>query len=88
LVGSFPSGASRWGVLDLIGNVWEWTSSKATIYLGNEKMDPPTGKFVIRGGAFPDAATGPKAVTATRRYFYAPTGKDKTLGFRLVSDEP
>ena len=26
-VGSFPEGASRWGVLDLVGNGWEWTSS-------------------------------------------------------------
>jgi formylglycine-generating enzyme required for sulfatase activity len=26
-VGSFPAGASRQGVLDLAGNVWEWTAS-------------------------------------------------------------
>ena len=24
-VGSYPEGASRWGVLDLLGNGWEWT---------------------------------------------------------------
>lgn len=89
VVGSFPSGASRWGVLDLIGNVWEWTSSKATIYLGNDKLDPLSpGTFVIRGGGFEDPPSGPKALTATRRAFSAPTGKYKTLGFRLVSDEP
>jgi formylglycine-generating enzyme required for sulfatase activity len=26
-VGSFPSGASAWGVHDLVGNGWEWTST-------------------------------------------------------------
>ncbi len=26
-VGTKPQGANKWGVLDLIGNVWEWTST-------------------------------------------------------------
>ena len=26
-VGSFPAGASAWGVHDLVGNGWEWTST-------------------------------------------------------------
>ena len=87
-VGSYPSGASRWGVLDLIGNVWEWTSSKSAAYTGNNRLEVTPGTFVIRGGAFDNRSTGPKAMTATRRYFYPPSRKDKTVGFRLVSDEP
>ncbi|HKR11873.1 MAG TPA: SUMF1/EgtB/PvdO family nonheme iron enzyme [Pyrinomonadaceae bacterium] len=87
-VGSYPLGASSLGVLDLIGNVWEWTSSKAALYANNERLYAPSpGRFVIRGGSFQDASTGPKAITATHRFFYEPTQKNEAIGFRLVSDE-
>ena len=39
-VGSFPSGASPYGCLDMCGNAWEWVS------------DLREGRGVIRGGAF------------------------------------
>ena len=35
-VGSFPAGASKQGVLDLVGNAWEWTSSSYTPFHGYE----------------------------------------------------
>ena len=40
-VGLYPLGASAEGVRDLIGNVWEWTSSKY-----DERL------YVLRGGSF------------------------------------
>lgn len=82
-VASYPQGASRLGVVDLIGNAWEWTSTKAAVYPGNTKLASPQGQ-VIRGGAYNEASTGPDAITATRRSFVAPSMKDSTIGFRLV----
>ena len=86
-VASYPQGASRLGIVDLIGNAWEWTSSKASVYPGNAKLAAPQGQ-VIRGGAYNEASTGPDAITATRRSFVAPSMKDSTIGFRLVHVGP
>jgi formylglycine-generating enzyme required for sulfatase activity len=37
VVGSFPAGASKQGVFDLAGNVWEWTSSPYVAFPGYER---------------------------------------------------
>jgi formylglycine-generating enzyme required for sulfatase activity len=84
-VGSYPQGASQAGVQDLIGNVWEWTSTDATLYPGNTKVEMPQGK-IIRGGAYLEAARGPDAITATRRSVVKPSDKQNSIGFRLVRD--
>ncbi len=58
-VGSFPLGASRDGVVDMIGNVFEWTRDGIYIY-GRDASVNPAGpgaseSFVIRGGNFNSA---------------------------------
>ena len=83
-VASYPQGASRSGVLDLIGNAWEWTSTKAAMYPGNTKVTSTHQGQVIRGGGYNEPPTGPDAITATRRSFVPPSMKDSTIGFRLV----
>jgi formylglycine-generating enzyme required for sulfatase activity len=85
-VASYPLGASRLGIVDLIGNAWEWTSTKADVYPGNAKLVSPQGQ-VIRGGAYNEASAGPDAITATRRSFVPPSMKDSTIGFRLVRNQ-
>ncbi|CAN5842014.1 hypothetical protein BH18ACI4_BH18ACI4_10380 [soil metagenome] len=91
-VGSFPDGANRWGVVDLIGNVWEWTSSKASLYEGNTAGQIPTATrewIVARGGAYksdPNDRRSP--ISATYRDWFDPTFRDPSLGFRLVRAAP
>ena len=46
-VGSIPSGASRFGVLDLVGNLWEWT---AMLGRANGRCFPYRGGSWIQGG--------------------------------------
>ena len=90
-VGSLAAGASREGALDLIGNVWEWTASEASIYAGNNELDvdkSEKGYKVIRGGSYQSKPSGSEAITAASRTWLPPTTKDPRLGFRLVRDAP
>jgi hypothetical protein len=59
-VGSFPAGASAWGIHDLLGNGWEWTSTVFSGFPGFTPMpsypvystDFFDGKhYVLKGGS-------------------------------------
>ena len=86
-VGTFPDGANRWGVVDLIGNVWEWTSSKASLYPGNSKEIPAATRdwVVTRGGSYrSDPNDRQILLSATYRDWFDPTSRQPNYGFRLV----
>lgn len=57
-VGSYPTGASLYGVMDMAGNVFEWTndwesSSYYSVSPGNNPPGPATGlNKVVRGGSW------------------------------------
>jgi len=72
-VGSFPAGRNRWGVLDLAGNVAEWTSSP---------FDATGARRVFRGGAWQDNQT--YSVRATSRDSQAPQWQGWGIGFRCA----
>lgn len=85
-VGSFPSGASPYGVMDMAGNVWEWTSDwYSEDYYLNSPYENPTGPESgniksIRGGAW---NTVLRAIRVTNRHWAFP-GRDDILGFRCA----
>jgi iron(II)-dependent oxidoreductase len=90
-IGSRPQGASRWGAQQLLGDVWEWTSSDFAEYPGfrsfpyreySEVFFGPEYK-VLRGGSW---ATHPLAMRTTFRNWDYPIRRQIFAGFRCARD--
>ncbi len=87
-VDSNPSGASPFGIINLAGNVFEWTKTDFSHYPGSDQKTPREKDYlgtyqVVRGGSF----DYPKeyAMTTTR-VWARPTSKGPRLGFRCAAD--
>ena len=86
-VGSLPEGASPYGVHDLCGNVFEWTSSWYGAYPGSTLKRNAFGEKykVIRGGSWATPYE-PWSRAASRGFSQPPTLKHRALGFRCAKD--
>jgi formylglycine-generating enzyme required for sulfatase activity len=95
-IGSFPAGRSPYGLLDMVGCVWQWCADAADEHEHEHEhaeiadtdpfVDPEDyeeqAPRVTRGGAW---NTLPWSLTCTSRNGYPPTARFSNLGFRCVS---
>ena len=92
-VGSFPKGKSYYGVMDMAGNVWEWTADwYSDVYYFHSPKQNPKGPSVgswriIRGGSWIDSLA---RCSTTFRFYLYPNLKTSFVGFRLANtaDKP
>jgi gamma-glutamyl hercynylcysteine S-oxide synthase len=90
-VGAYPAGASAYGVEQLIGDVWEWTSSRFTAWPGFRPMlystysEPFFGQelMVLRGGSW---AVGATSIRPSFRNWDLPIRRQIFSGLRLAWD--
>ena len=88
-IGSYPDGKSSYGCYQMIGDVWEWTSSEFVGYPGfktgfseyNDKWF--TNQKVLRGGSF---GTPQMSIRGSYRNFFRLDERWLFSGFRCVEN--
>ena len=88
-IGAFPAGQSKYNCHQLIGDVWEWTTSDYVPYPGfKSEFDEYNDKWfvnqkVLRGGSF---ATPQLHIRSTYRNFFHAHERWMVSGFRCAKD--
>ncbi|MEZ4441094.1 MAG: SUMF1/EgtB/PvdO family nonheme iron enzyme [Polyangiaceae bacterium] len=74
-IGVFPRGVSPFGIHDLVGSVWQWTSDRSGAAKGYGRA------HVVRGGAWNNL---PWSIGSAGRNAYPPDAQFSNLGFRCA----
>jgi len=91
-VGAWPAGASPFGALDMVGNVWEWVQTSSTptadqIRAFAAALDPPptaSDRWVlVRGGSFAEPLDPRVLFDSTTM---PAAFRNKSIGFRCAKD--
>jgi ergothioneine biosynthesis protein EgtB len=88
-IGAFPSGQNSYGCQQMIGDVWEWTTSDYVPYPGfKSEFDEYNDKWfvnqkVLRGGSY---ATPQLHIRSTYRNFFHAHERWMVSGFRCAKD--
>ena len=73
-VDAFMNGANAWGIVDLVGNVWEWTSTS---------REAEDGGRTVKGGSWMD---GPNDLRISNYKNIDSESPHRDVGFRLVKE--
>jgi formylglycine-generating enzyme required for sulfatase activity len=86
-VGSYPKGASPFGIEDLAGNVFEWCLDCFEPYRGKERTNPrgpvQGPKRIYRGGSWKSRVG---SLRTTARAFNVPEYQANDVGFRVICE--
>lgn len=77
-VGSFENGVNAFGLFDMAGNVWHWTSTPS-----EEESGEGTANMIVKGGSWMD---GPNELRISNRKELDPSQQYGDVGFRLVRE--
>ena len=89
-VGNRPTAVSPYGVHEVAGNVWEWTSDWYQPYEGNNHRDSDYGdkQKILRGGSWLEVRdeTANRYFRCANRLHAPPNYAASNIGFRCVRD--
>lgn len=74
---------SPYGIVDLLGNVWEWTSTLYSTYPNSVYQSSTREHYVVRGGCWD---YGAEMARVSCRGRYQPNTRRPYLGFRLAAE--